>query len=328
MSGYLATHVVAKALEAGYAVRGTVRSAAKRKDIQARYAHIGDRFDIAVVEDIVTGDLTAALQGITAVIHIASPFTGKIQDPKKDMLDPAIKGTLNVVQATHKAGIERMVITSSMVAVLNFGLGGAFRDYTYTANDWNPATYEEAVKGDKPGMWIYSASKTLAEKAAFEYAEQHPELKITTINPPFIFGPPEHLVGSTTSLNTSTDTIYQLLNGKLPPDGLPLFSDVRDVAKAHVLALQHDSVIGKRVLLSGGPFTMYDTVKIIAEKRPELKSRLPSLENVVPETRPISKVDTTIAEKSLGLPAISFEKCIFDTIDALLEKEDQKWHND
>src|ERR1700685_1422288 len=143
----------------------------------------------------------------------------------------------------------------------------------------NPATYKQAVKGDKPGMWAYCASKVLAEKAVFEYAKKHPELQITTMNrkrrswtmyPPeyltypaatMIFGPPEQTVSSTKSLNTSADMIYQLIssdNKELPPQGLPLFVYVRDVAQAHVLALKHDSVIGKRVLLSGGPYTLYD----------------------------------------------------------------------
>jgi len=328
VSGFLATHVVSKALEAGYAVRGTVRSAAKGKAVQDRYAKFGGRFDITVVEDLVTGDLTGALQGINAVIHVASPYTSKVQDPKRDMLDPAIEGTLNVVRATHEAGIQRIVVTSSFVAVFDMALGGAWRDYTYTANDWNPATYEEAVKGDKPGIWVYCASKVLAEKAAFDYAKQHPELQITTITPPMIFGPPEQQVSSTTSLNTSADMIYQLISGKnkeLPPQGLPLFVDVRDVAQAHVLALKNDSVIGKRVLVSGGSYTLYDSVKLIAEKYPELKSRLASLDNAKPETRTISRIDTSTAENDLGLSFISYEKCLFDTIDVLLEKEKQGW---
>jgi nucleoside-diphosphate-sugar epimerase len=76
-----------------------------------------------------------------------------------------------------------------------------------------------------------------------------------------IFGPPEQSVGSTTSLNTSANEIYQLINGKnkdLPGQGLPVFVDVRDVAEAHILALKNDSVIGKRVLLAGGPYTLYE----------------------------------------------------------------------
>lgn len=73
-----------------------------------------------------------------------------------------------------------------------------------------------------------------------------------------IFGPPEQATTSSASLNTSSGQIYQLLSGILPPDGLPMFVDVRNVASAHVEALGTDSVIGKRILLSGGPVVMYD----------------------------------------------------------------------
>jgi len=326
-SGFLATHVIAKALEAGYSVRGTVRSLEKGDAIRRRYSHLGDKFDIVVVSDLVTGNLTEALNGISAVIHVASPFTGVVHDPKKDMLDPAIEGTLNVVRSTHNAGIKRIIITSSLVAVFDLDLGGAWRDYTYTANDWNPATYEQAIKGDKPGIWVYCASKKLAERAAFDFAKEHPELKITTINPSFIFGPPEQSTSSNDALNTSSKAIYDLISGEtktLPPDGLPLFVDVRDVAQAHILALQSDSVVGKRVLVSGGPYTLYDIVQLIAEKRPELKSRLPSLEGAKPDPRPISNVDTSIA-KDLGLSFTSYETCLLDTVDALLQKENNEW---
>ncbi|KAJ6590853.1 hypothetical protein B0H10DRAFT_2091738 [Mycena sp. CBHHK59/15] len=77
-SGFLATHVIAKAFEAGYAVRGTVRSVSKGRAVQQGYSHLGDRFQFAVVEDLVTGDLTEALKDISAVIHVASPFTGVV----------------------------------------------------------------------------------------------------------------------------------------------------------------------------------------------------------------------------------------------------------
>lgn len=63
--------------------------------------------------------------GISAVIHVASPFTGDVKDPKKDMMDPAIEGTLNVVRSAHKAGIQRIIVTSSFVAVFDLAIGGA-----------------------------------------------------------------------------------------------------------------------------------------------------------------------------------------------------------
>ncbi|KAJ7451103.1 hypothetical protein FB451DRAFT_710788 [Mycena latifolia] len=328
-SGFLATHVIAKAFEAGYAVRGTVRSAAKGQAVQQKYSHVEDKFQFAVVDDLVTGDFTEALKDISAVVHVASPFTVGIKDPKKDMLDPAIEGTLNIVRSAHKAGIQRIVITSSIAALLDGNKGGAWREHTYTPDDWNPITYEQASNGTQPGIVVYLASKKLAEAAAFDYAKQHPELQITTINPVMIFGPPLQSVSSPDRLNTSSQQLYQLISGKMDTilpraEGVPLFVDVRDVAAAHILALKNDALIGKRVLLSGGEFLYYKTVEMIAKQRPELASRLPSLEGVVsPEHETISKVDTSIAEKDLGISFISYEKSLFDTIDALLEMENE-----
>ncbi|KAJ7139431.1 hypothetical protein C8R44DRAFT_304434 [Mycena epipterygia] len=329
-SGFLATHVIAKAFKAGYAVRGTVRSTAKGEAVQQKYSQMGNKFQFAVVKDLVTGDLSEALKDISAVIHVASPFTGTIQDPKKDMLDPAIEGTLNVVRSAHKAGVNRIVITSSVAALLNLNQGGAWRDYTYTPADWNPLTYEQVSNGGLPGAVVYVASKKLAEEAAFDYAKQHPEVQITTINPVMIYGPPLQAVSSPDHLNTSSQAIYQLISGKMETilpksEGLPLFVDVRDVAEAHILALKNDSVIGKRVLLSGGEFLYYKAVQMIAKQRPELASRLPSLEGVNPEHDIICKVDTSIAEKDLGISFISDEKTLFDTIDTLLEMEKVEW---
>ncbi|KAJ6581945.1 hypothetical protein B0H19DRAFT_1117104 [Mycena capillaripes] len=330
-SGFLATHVIAKAFEAGYAVRGTVRSAAKGQAIQQKYTHMGDKFQFAIVDDLVNGDLSDALKDISAVIHVASPFTVTIEDPKKDLLDPAIEGTLNVLRSARKAGITRIVITSSIAAALDVTKGGAWRDYTYTPADWNPLTYAQASSGTLPAIAVYAASKKLAEEAAFDYAKRHPEVHITTINPVVVIGPPLQSVSSPEHLNTSSQLIYQLISGQMKTilpqaEGVPVFVDVRDVAEAHILALNNDALIGKRVLLSAGEFLFYKTVQMIAKERPELASRLPSLEGVVnPEHEPICKVDTSIAEKELGISFMSYEKSLFDTIDSLLEMEKREW---
>ncbi|KZP08664.1 NAD(P)-binding protein [Athelia psychrophila] len=322
VSGFLATHVLEQALEAGFSVRGTVRSAEKGRAIQNKHANLGNRFEIAVVEDLVTGDLTQALQNIDAVVHVASPYTGDVKDPKRDMLDPAIEGTMNVVRSAHAAGIKRIIITSSFVATIDLARGGGWRDYTFTADDWNPATYEAAIKGDKPGLWVYCASKALAEKAAWDYAAKYPEIQITTILPPMIYGPPPS--STVSSLNTSSEAIWALISGKNagpPAEGLPQWVDVRDTAEAHIKALKSEEVIGKRVLVGGGEELMFDAVKLISTKRPNLKARLPSLVNTERDTRPIARIDTSLAETVLGMKFMSWEKCLIDTVDALVEIE-------
>ncbi|KAF8908384.1 hypothetical protein CPB85DRAFT_1254037 [Mucidula mucida] len=269
VTGFLATHVVDQALKAGLTVRGTVRSAAKLVDVKKRWP--GTNFDAVVVPDLVTGDYTEAL-----------------------------KGTLKVMKAAHKAGVTRIVLTASIAGVDDPTKGGFIRDYTYTATDWNPLTYEMALSGNLPGLGTYAVSKTLAEKAAWDFVKAHPEIKLTAIN---------HVV-----LVISGTT-------EVPKTGVPLFVDVRDAARAHVLALKNDAVIGQRVLLNGGSYTFYQIVKLLQQKRPELASRLPSLEGVEDEPGPFARVDTAIAEKTLGMQFLSFEESFLDTIDSLVAIE-------
>lgn len=74
----------------------------------------------------------------------------------KDFIDPAVQGTLSILKAAKEAGIKRVVVTSSFAAVTNFNKGGAFREYTYTAADWNPTTLEQALEEGRPGAFVYS----------------------------------------------------------------------------------------------------------------------------------------------------------------------------
>lgn len=122
----------------------------------------------------------------------------------KDFITPAVEGTLSVLRAAkvsspcrlgrarfeltspqlrphqyQAAGIKRVVVTSSFAAVTNLEKGGPWRDYTYTAADWNPTTLEQAIEAGRPGPFVYSASKTLAEHAALDYGAEN-DLEVVT----------------------------------------------------------------------------------------------------------------------------------------------------
>ncbi|GEM06174.1 NAD-dependent epimerase/dehydratase [Rhodotorula toruloides] len=159
-------------------------------------------------------------------------------EPFKDFIDPAVKGTLRVLEAAKGAGVKRVVVISSFAAVTNFKEGGPWRDYTYTGADWNPLTVEDCLVPDVPGPVVYSASKTLADRAAHDYAAKN-DLILCTINPPVIYGPPLQRVASRSEINTSSGAIYALINGdaerEVPSNRLPLFAHVKDVAVAHAI---------------------------------------------------------------------------------------------
>lgn len=167
--------------------------------------------------------------------------------------------------------------------------------------DWNPTTYEEALNGS--AFTAYLGAKSLAEKAVWELADTHPDLDITTFCPPLFFGPfaPEFSIPTPDYLAVSTTIyLYRLLKptGTYPPfAGMvfffyhrrrsllltvsishPGYIDVRDLARAHVAALDAppESKLGRKRLLMASPYDLnYKTaVEFIAEKRPELKDRL------------------------------------------------------
>jgi len=325
ISGYLASYVAQEAFAAGHKVRGTVRNVSKAD--ATRKLFDGKPLELVQVPDIAESDLAEAMKNVDVVLHVASPYHFKIDDPQKDMLDPAVKGTTNVLQQAHKAGIKRIVVTSSFAAVTNFKAGGPNRDYTYTDADWNPLTAEDACAPGAAGPIVYSTSKKLAEKAAWDFQQQHSEMEIVTMCPPMIYGPPIQACSKAEDLNTSSATIYNLINSPktLPDDRLPLCCDVRDVAKAHVLSIDAIGVTNKRVLLwSGEAFVWDDAVRYLQEKRPELADRLAP----VPADRPakrrnLARLDTSLAQKELGLEFIPWQTTLLDTVDALLELEKQ-----
>ncbi|KAK0220386.1 hypothetical protein IW262DRAFT_1297461 [Armillaria fumosa] len=319
-TGFLGSHVVIKALESGYSVRGTVRSPSKAKEVRTFWSSYGDRFDTAIVPDLIDGDYTEALKGISAVIHVASPFIRSVNDPRKDLLDPARQGTVKVLEACLKQGVQRVVVTGSIAAVIDPTKGGVWRDYTYTAEDWNPLTYDQAASGALPGIAVYAVSKKVAEETAFEFAREHPEMHVTVMSPTMIFGPLV-LPADLSALNTSSQDIYNLISGKLEETALPACTDVRDVATLHVNALKVDSIIGKRVLVNGAMFTFYEAVKILRKRRPNLIPRLPSLDGVEEVTTTKAKIDVSIAETELGIKWISFEQCLLDTVDEFIQME-------
>ncbi|KWU46663.1 NAD(P)-binding protein [Rhodotorula sp. JG-1b] len=333
-SGFLASYVVDAFLQAGWRVKGTVRNKSKADHIRSRYPSHADQLDLVEVKDIVSGDgLKEAMQGVDAVAHTASPYALTYTDPIKDFIDPAVKGTLTVLQAAKDAGIRRVVITSSFAAVTNFNAGGPWRDYTYTAADWNPLTLEDCLKPGVAGPVVYSASKTLAERAAHNFAAAHQEMIISTLNPPMIYGPPLQNVASREEVNTSSAAIYALINGEkgrdVPWNRLPLFVHVKDIALAHVRALEvedEEKVKSQRFLLYGGAFTWEQAVEHLAAVRPELKPRLPSLpaspEQYKDYGKPLAKLDCTPAKEVLGIKeTIGWQQTLEETIDALVEIE-------
>ncbi|KAH9893373.1 NAD-P-binding protein [Cubamyces lactineus] len=330
-SGFIGAHVTSQLLDAGYHVKGTARGA-KLQRLQSVFGS-NKNFEAVELDDIVSGDLTPTLSGVDAIVHLASPLAGR-QAPE-DALNSAIEGTLNVLRQAVKAGISRVVVTSSWATTLDPSLAATFAGVTFTEKDWGNTSCEDLLTDGRTPLYVYCGTKTLAELAGWEFAAKHRDLDLATINPPFVYGKPVDGLstgGGITSLG-STALIYQLIAGEpgrpLPFQLPPYYCNVRDVARAHILALQLPKlpsgadVRDKRFIVAGpGVLLWADAVKVLQEKRPALRGRLPTLENAPPLPGPLSKVDTTRACEILGMKDyVDWEGTLLETIDALVDAE-------
>ncbi len=156
--------------------------------------------------------------------------------------------------------MKRVVVTSSYASALNLD-EGEFVERTYTENDWTPFTLESATQPGQNGGYIYSASKTLAEKAAWDYANAN-ELELATILPPMIYGPPLQPVPSKDKLNASSSAIYVLIDGdkgRPVPQNIWIHNvAVEDAALAHVRAAEREGAKGHRFLIGGNTMLWED----------------------------------------------------------------------
>lgn len=266
ISGFIAKHVALQLLDAGYRVRGTVRSAAKAGVVRDTLEKAGGAADrLEFVEADLTRDegWDAAVAGSHFVVHTASPFPARQSGDKYALVPIARGGTLRVVEAAAKAGVERIVLTSS-VAAIYYG-HGAKRGPHYSEADWSNV--------ESSGISDYAVSKTEAERAAWKAVEAGgPEL--AAVNPAFVLGP---LLDRDTG--TSAELIRTMMKGRLPavPDITLGIVDVRDVARAHLQAMTVPEAAGRRFILCGGSLSMMEIGHAIALADPSAGHRMPKL---------------------------------------------------
>ncbi|THU97690.1 NAD(P)-binding protein [Dendrothele bispora CBS 962.96] len=329
ISGFIASHVVLELLKKGYSVRGTVR-ASRMESIRATVCKKYPNLEVIPIEDVTKDDLSNALKGVDAVIHVP-PMMPPTEENPDETIKSIKEATLNVLRQANKVGVNKVVITSSWAATVNpvADVSKAFTDITFTGADWGIVDETATFKtGEANPMVAYFASKVMEEKAAWDYAEKHPEIDLSTVIPTFVFGPfaPDFPPRSKEYLGSNTH-VFGLLSsgGDLPMQMPPMFCDVRDVAKAHVAALLVDKKPGKRYLVNGGAFTWKEAVEHLTQAMPEIKPRLASTEKATPLPPTLCKIEVGPAEKDLGIKEwVGWRKTVEDTIKSLVEEE-KKW---
>ncbi|WP_194816198.1 aldehyde reductase [Nocardia sp. XZ_19_385] len=254
-TGFVAGYVIGELLEHGYAVRATVRdlnATGKRAHLAEAAERIGGDLEFVAADlDRETG-WEAAVSGCEAVFHVASPFPATLPDDENELITTAVEGTLRVLRAAAASGtVRRVVLTSSIAAIAH---GHADHDAVRTEADWS------VVAKCAP----YQKSKTLAERAAWDYVESLPadqRFELVVVNPGMVLGPVRSAATS-----TSHEPIRRLLAGTDP--GSPRVGwavvDVRDLAVVHRLAREVPAAAGNRYVAAGEHVWMQDMGRVLA----------------------------------------------------------------
>ncbi|KAE9615803.1 hypothetical protein Lal_00017353 [Lupinus albus] len=310
-SGYIASWIVKLLLHRGYTVKATVRDTNDRRKIDHLLSLDGakERLQLFKANLLEEGSFDIVVQGCHGVFHTASPFYHDVKDPQAELIDPALKGTLNVLNSVAKSpSVKRVVITSSIAAV------------AYNRKPRTPDVVVDETWFSNPDlckeskMW-YVLSKTLAEDAAWKFAKEN-NIDIVTINPAMVIGP---LLQP--SLNTSAAAVLNLINGaETFPNATFGWINVKDVANAHIQAYEISSANGRYCLVER-VVHFSEVVKTLSDLYPKLKlpQKCANDKPYMP-TYQVSKEKT----KTLGIEFTPLEVSLKETVESLKEKKFSK----
>jgi dihydroflavonol-4-reductase len=320
ISGYVGQHCAVELLKNGYSVRGSVRNLSKSDKVTEVIKKVIDpkgNLEYCKLNLLKDEGWDEAMEGCAYVLHVASPFVTSQPKDENELIKPAVEGTQRALKSAKKAGIKRMVLTSSMVAMI----GGAKGEVNINQESWTDVNAK--------GVSAYLKSKTLAEKSAWDFIKNQngdAKLELVTVHPGPVYGPT--LSGNLSG--ESMSTYKELITGGMPmlPKAAINMSDVRDVAKIHVQALENKEANGKRfivstekaysfqemaqILKSNG----YDKVstklapnfllKFMANFNSDLKGMLPYIGNTF-------NGDVQETMKTFNWKPIAFKKTVLDT---------------
>jgi nucleoside-diphosphate-sugar epimerase len=267
-SGFIAGHCILQLVEQGYRVRATVRSLGREESVRSVLADAGMANTDAL--EFVAAELTSdagwgdAVTNVDYVLHVASPVQPGHVENEDDLIVPARDGALRVLRAARDAGVKRVVLTSAFHAV---SWGHPHDDHVFTEADWTVL--------DGPGVDAYGKSKTLAERAAWDFmAAEGGTMELATMLPVAVMGP---VLGR--DVSGANHLIQTIMSGGIPgfPDIYLPVVDVRDVAAGHIAAMVTPDAAGERFLLASGPvIAMRDIGATIRSRLGAAADRVPT----------------------------------------------------
>jgi nucleoside-diphosphate-sugar epimerase len=322
ITGYIAGHVTNAFLEKGYRVRGTTRSSHGIEAVKQRHREHIDKLEFVVVPDMAAPHaFHKAARGVSGIIHIASPLPTGTGDNEEGLLLPTKQSMLNILEAAkgQQATLERVVLTGSFICVGD--MSQVKVGYTYTDEDWNPITYEEA-KSTTNGALAYFAAKKFGELAAWEWMQkENPPFSFTSIHSPWVLGPVLGGVEDLNQINATTGMIWNLINGsleKIPEDYIFGFTDVRDIALIHLRAFEVEEAGNERFLV-GSYFDYQAAVDILNTHFPDLQDKIPK--GTPGNKSPSYNLSTRKAQSLLAIEYTSLAKTLQDTVSGLLQAQ-------
>lgn len=324
VSGFVAQHCARTLLEAGYRVRGTVRHERDARQLAERLSVglDGSRIELRRADLTADAGWGRALEGCEGVLHVASPLPSRVPRHEDELLIPAREGTLRVLRAAQRAKVRRVVLTSSLAAVVFDGsVGGQAKD----ESNWShPALLSP-----------YDKSKTLAERAAWDYWRElgaNACFELVVLNPGLVLGPVLEARAP-----ASSEVIRRLLQRRVRacPRVQWAAVDVRDLATAQLLALTNPAAGGQRFCCAAGPIWFSQIAALLAEHfaarglrvatrtAPDIAVRLralwdPGARLLVHKLGKSFEVSTERIRRVLGFAPRALAETVIDTAESLI----------
>jgi nucleoside-diphosphate-sugar epimerase len=339
-NGFIGSHILAQLLDHDFSVCCVVRTQEKGDKILRDFAAQQSQIAITIVPDIVAPEAYhTAVQGtppFDTVYHTASPFTYQNVESNIQFLEPATKGTLNLLKAVkdNAPSVRRVIWTGSCASVIDYDNLVSDPPKLYTEGDWNPVTWEEAVHGDPSKA--YRASKLFAEREAWTFIkEEKPHYDLVTLCPPATFGPLRHSIKSIRDLNESNARLWKLCFSSTKDASMPYipvhtYVDVRDLANAQFRAMTVPEAGNQRFVVSARQFSFQDICDILRSRFPELSERTPLGKPGTSSLPPGAySIDNSKVKELLGVEFRTLEETVLDVARCMLdiEQSEEKAHN-
>ncbi|XP_074657492.1 uncharacterized protein LOC141910679 [Tubulanus polymorphus] len=329
-TGYIASHIISQLQEQGYRVRGTVRSLENEEKLRTDLEALCPEAEHKI--EIVEGDLTkaetweAAVKDCTYVIHTASPLPATVPKDEKEVVEPAVEGTLSVLKACKAAKVKRVVLTSAVVAISG-SVPSSDPEKVYNEEDW----------GDPEKADAYPKSKISAEKAAWDFIKELPDeekFELAVINPAVALGPV--LNGK---ISTSMEMLKRLLERSIPACprlNLPVV-DVRDVAAAHIKAMTEPEAAGNRHIVINQNIWLREIAQTLSKEFKPQGYGIPTahcpyfaawitalfdknVKNLLPQIGKTMKYDNTRMKEKLGIEPRDINATLLEGCYSMIEK--------